>query len=132
MDPSIVKFFEEDEDESMHSGADVEAFQAALNRDIEGDASTSQPPDSDTVLSQGSNRVSSQSLAQWPTVGQDGNANFQHPTTCSKCTAAIIRNGAKATGTSCYGSLQQPNDVPQGVNCLPPQQKQPQDDHHKE
>ncbi|XP_040966313.1 uncharacterized protein [Gossypium hirsutum] len=49
MDPSIVKFFEEDEDESMHSGADVEAFQAALNRDIEGDASTSQPPDSDTA-----------------------------------------------------------------------------------
>lgn len=24
----------------MHSGADVEAFQAALNRDIEGDAAT--------------------------------------------------------------------------------------------
>lgn len=34
----------------MHSGADVEAFQAALNRDIEGDASTSQPPDSDTGI----------------------------------------------------------------------------------
>lgn len=33
------------QDESMHSGADVEAFQAALNRDIEGDASTSQPSD---------------------------------------------------------------------------------------
>lgn len=28
----------------MHSGADVDAFQAALNRDIGGDASTSQPP----------------------------------------------------------------------------------------
>lgn len=36
MDPSIVKLLEEDEDESMHSGADVDAFQAALNRDIEG------------------------------------------------------------------------------------------------
>jgi hypothetical protein len=37
----------------MHSGADVEAFQAALNRDIGGDASTSQPSDSDngTVFS---------------------------------------------------------------------------------
>jgi hypothetical protein len=34
------------QDESMHSGADVEAFQAALNRDIGGDASTSQPSDS--------------------------------------------------------------------------------------
>lgn len=27
----------------MHSGADVEAFTAALNRDIEGDASASHP-----------------------------------------------------------------------------------------
>lgn len=35
------------QDESMHSGADVEAFQAALNRDIGGDASTSQNSDSD-------------------------------------------------------------------------------------
>lgn len=31
----------------MHSGADVEAFTAALNRDIEGDTSASQPTDSD-------------------------------------------------------------------------------------
>ena len=29
-------------DEAMHSGVDVEAFQAALNRDIGGDVSTSQ------------------------------------------------------------------------------------------
>lgn len=75
MDPSIMKLLEEDEvpplslslsgkvkslivvviqfvlqDETMHSGADVEAFTAALNRDIEGDnnTSTSQPSDSDT------------------------------------------------------------------------------------
>lgn len=74
MDPSIMKLLEEDEvlslslslefcklrhnfitfieyryaqDESMHSGADVEAFEAALNRDIGGDASTSQLSDSD-------------------------------------------------------------------------------------
>ena len=32
----------------MHSGADVEAFTAALNRDIEGDTPTSQPSDSDS------------------------------------------------------------------------------------
>lgn len=32
---------DEKKDESMHSGADVEAFTAALNRDIEGDASAS-------------------------------------------------------------------------------------------
>lgn len=31
----------------MHSGADVEAFQAALNRDIEGDVSASQPSEPD-------------------------------------------------------------------------------------
>ena len=31
----------------MHSGADVEAFTAALNRDIEGDTSTSQPSNSE-------------------------------------------------------------------------------------
>ena len=30
----------------MHSGADVEAFQAALNRDIGGDVSNLQPSDS--------------------------------------------------------------------------------------
>lgn len=35
------------QDESMHSGADVEAFQAALNRDIGGDTLTSQPSSSD-------------------------------------------------------------------------------------
>ncbi|KAL1185682.1 hypothetical protein V6Z11_A01G129500 [Gossypium hirsutum] len=127
MDPSIVKFFEEDEDESMHSGADVEAFQAALNRDIEGDASTSQPPDSDT----GSNRVSSQSLAQWPTVGQDGNANFQHQQPVQSAQQRSSEMEQKQQGLLVMGSLQQPNDVPQGVNCLPPQQKQPQDDHQQ-
>lgn len=39
------------QDESMHSGADVDAFQAALNRDIGGDASTSQHPSSGTIFS---------------------------------------------------------------------------------
>lgn len=36
----------------MHSGADVEAFQAALNRDIGGDASNSQLSDSDAGIHQ--------------------------------------------------------------------------------
>lgn len=36
----------------MHSGADVEAFQAALNRDIGGDASNSQLSDSDAGILQ--------------------------------------------------------------------------------
>ena len=36
------------QDETMHSGADVEAFTAALNRDIEGDTSVKPlPSDSD-------------------------------------------------------------------------------------
>ncbi|CAN7023372.1 unnamed protein product [Brassica oleracea var. botrytis] len=39
MDPTIFKLLEEDEGESMHSGADVDAFHAALNRDIEGSTS---------------------------------------------------------------------------------------------
>lgn len=34
----------------MHSGADVDAFQAALNRDIGGDVSTSQPSDSESGM----------------------------------------------------------------------------------
>ena len=71
MDPNIMRLLEEDEvsiiifpfyfqlnfdpdgfldwclkDETMHSGADVEAFQAALNRDIGGDVYSSQPSDS--------------------------------------------------------------------------------------
>lgn len=48
MDPNIRKLFEEDEDETMPSGAYVNAFTAKLKRDIEGgNASTShQPSDS--------------------------------------------------------------------------------------
>ncbi|KAL5216999.1 hypothetical protein ABZP36_017683 [Zizania latifolia] len=40
MDP-IMKLLEDDEDETMHSGAEVEAFTAALNREVEGSASVS-------------------------------------------------------------------------------------------
>ncbi|KAL8501453.1 hypothetical protein ACS0TY_020836 [Phlomoides rotata] len=74
MDPNIIKFLEEDEDETMHSGADVEAFTAELNRDIEGSATTSQqqPLDSDAVLSS-----QSQFLSQWQTSSLDEVANFQ-------------------------------------------------------
>nr|GEW20773.1 transcription initiation factor TFIID subunit 4b [Tanacetum cinerariifolium] len=52
MDPSIMKFLEEDEDETMHSGADVEAFTAALNRDIEGDNNNDNVTDSVTESQQ--------------------------------------------------------------------------------
>ncbi|XP_027331638.1 transcription initiation factor TFIID subunit 4b-like [Abrus precatorius] len=78
MDPSIVKLLEDDEDETMHSGVDVEAFQAALNRDIGGDLSASQLSGSDTVLSQGSNNTSSQSLPQWPTSSHDSRTDIQN------------------------------------------------------
>ncbi|XP_022768669.1 transcription initiation factor TFIID subunit 4b-like isoform X2 [Durio zibethinus] len=134
MDPSIVKLLEEDEDESMHSGADVEAFQAALNRDIEGDASTPQPSDSNTVLSKGSNPASSQSLAQWPNTGQDGNTNFKNQQALQSAQQQQQPSSEmeqKQQGAVVMGSqqqVQQPNDVPQEGNHLPPQPKQPQDD----
>ncbi|KAI3491381.1 hypothetical protein L1887_44308 [Cichorium endivia] len=78
MDPSIMKFLEEDEDETMHSGADVEAFTAALNRDIEGDnTSTSQTPTTtDTTggaLSQGTNHTPSQLFQQWQSANTNTN-----------------------------------------------------------
>ncbi|XWS14779.1 hypothetical protein CRYUN_Cryun35bG0037700 [Craigia yunnanensis] len=135
MDPSIVKLLEEDEDESMHSGADVEAFQAALNRDIEGDASTPQQSDTNNaILSQGSNPASSQLLAQWPTMEQDGNTNSQNQQALQSAVqqqqpsskTEQKQQGAVVTGGQ--QQVQKPNDVPQELNRLPPQQKQPQDD----
>ncbi|XP_057424256.1 transcription initiation factor TFIID subunit 4b-like isoform X2 [Lotus japonicus] len=78
MDPSIVKLLEDDEDETMHSRVDVEAFQAALNRDIGGDASTSQLSGSDSVLSQENNNTVSQSLPQWPTSSLDSQTDSQN------------------------------------------------------
>ncbi|XP_072978785.1 transcription initiation factor TFIID subunit 4b isoform X1 [Typha angustifolia] len=79
MDPSIMKLLEDDEDESLHSGADVEAFTAALNRDIGGDAaSISQPFDADAgVLSQGSSSASKQALGQWQASSKEGNNDQQ-------------------------------------------------------
>ncbi|KAK8691958.1 hypothetical protein V6N13_075446 [Hibiscus sabdariffa] len=134
MDPSIVKLLEEDEDESMHSGADVEAFQAALNRDIEGDASTSQQSGS-TALSQGSNPASSQSVAQWPTPGQDGNTNVQNQQALQsvpqqqQISSEIEQKQQGPVVTGSQQQVQQPNDVQQEHNHLSPQQKQPQDGH---
>ncbi|TVU46473.1 hypothetical protein EJB05_06013, partial [Eragrostis curvula] len=72
MDP-IMKLLEDDEDESMHSGADVEAFTAALNREVEAStsssasvASSSQPTDHGTgLLSQETNSSLNQGHGQW-------------------------------------------------------------------
>ncbi|CAH8332391.1 unnamed protein product [Eruca vesicaria subsp. sativa] len=74
MDPSIFKLLEEDEDESMHSGADVDAFQAALNRDIEGSTSlsTNTPPGSTHSPNQ-------QFTTTWKDGIGDANMNLQTP-----------------------------------------------------
>ncbi|XP_010939118.1 transcription initiation factor TFIID subunit 4b isoform X4 [Elaeis guineensis] len=80
MDPSIMKLLEDDVDESMHSGADVEAFTAALNRDIGGDAAAiSHPSEPDTVgvSSQGSSSASKQILGQWENSMQEDNPGQQ-------------------------------------------------------
>ncbi|CAM8926275.1 unnamed protein product [Rhodiola kirilowii] len=75
MDP-IMKLLEEDEDETMHSGADVDALTAALNRHIEGSSSSaSQPTDSHAVMSQGLNQ--DQYFHQWQNSSKDGNANLE-------------------------------------------------------
>ncbi|XP_020093318.1 transcription initiation factor TFIID subunit 4b isoform X2 [Ananas comosus] len=79
MDPSIMKLLEDDEDESMHSGADVEAFTAALNRDIGGDASAvPQPPDAEAgTLFQANSSASQQVLGQWQNSGEKENHSQQ-------------------------------------------------------
>lgn len=67
-----MKLLEEDEDESMHSGADVEAFTAALNRDIGGDTIVSQPSDADTVVSTHESHLASDHLmVQYETSSQE-------------------------------------------------------------
>ncbi|KAG7536665.1 Transcription initiation factor TFIID component TAF4 [Arabidopsis suecica] len=73
MDPSIFKLLEEDEDESMHSGADVDAFQAALNRDIEGSMTSSLP----LVTNPGNNHSPNQQFATWKNGVGDSNINVQ-------------------------------------------------------
>ncbi|KAK6939705.1 RST domain [Dillenia turbinata] len=76
MDPSIIKMLEEDEDESMHSGADVEAFSAALGRDMKGEASTSQTHASKTGTSTfGSNPSSTCMFSQWQPSREDESSN---------------------------------------------------------
>ncbi|KAK2985634.1 hypothetical protein RJ640_006897 [Escallonia rubra] len=84
MDPSnsIMKLLEEDEDETMHSGADVEAFTAALNRDIKGETSTSHPSDSDTgncLTLPITGLTLLVVLIRVPPTGQKGNPNKRNP-----------------------------------------------------
>lgn len=88
------------------------------------------------VLSQGSNPASSQSLAQWPTTGQDGITNsqnqqaFQSSLQQQQSSSQMDQKQQGAVVTGNQQQVQQPNDVPQELNRLPlPQQQQePQDD----
>lgn len=125
-----MKLLEEDEDESMHSGADVEAFQAALNRDIGGDASTSQPSDSDNVLSQGNNQTSSQSLPQWQTANQDQSTECQiqqDQRSAQKQEQTLSGMELKQHG-SVIENQQQQSDASNELNRLQLPQKRSQDD----
>ncbi|KAF8410182.1 hypothetical protein HHK36_002704 [Tetracentron sinense] len=131
MDPSIMKLLEDDEDETIHSGADVEAFTAALNRDIEGDTSTSQLSDSDSVMSQGSNPPSSQLFPQWQTSSQEETIASQsqpeerknlQPQEQHLLESELMRHGS--------GAENQPQQIDnsQELNQLPLQQKESCDD----
>ncbi|KAH0728690.1 hypothetical protein KY284_004555 [Solanum tuberosum] len=121
MDPSIMKLLEEDEDETMHSGADVEAFTAALNRDIGGDNSQSQPSDSDSVpLSQGSSYTSNQ-FAPWQTANHDENASrcsLQDSETMQPKEENLSEMQLKRLDTDSQNQ-QQKNDSSQEINSLP-------------
>ncbi|KAK2660156.1 hypothetical protein Ddye_006689 [Dipteronia dyeriana] len=131
MDPSIMKLLEEDEDESMHSGADVEAFQAALNRDIGGDLSTSQPSDSDSgniskrsaAFSQGKEGThgTHQSISPWQNTSQEENTNIQGLESAQRQEQHSSGMDLKQHG-SVAENQQQHND-----GCPPSQQKQSQD-----
>ncbi|XP_063947385.1 transcription initiation factor TFIID subunit 4b isoform X8 [Daucus carota subsp. sativus] len=139
MDPSIMKLLEEDEDETMHSGADVEAFTAALNRDIEGDSSGSQ-----TVLSQVNNHNSGQ-FPQWQTSShdetvtcqsqQDVNVSQQHELHSSVKVnqhSSGSENQVQQTVLNQHGSgsenqLQQTDSVKE-LKSIPLQQKQSPED----
>lgn len=128
-----MKFLEEDEDETMHSGADVEAFTAALNRDIEGDnTSISQPPtgtDAGGALSQGTNHTPSQLFQQWQSSSREGNASYSSE---EEVKAHIQEQPSSAMEVNRQGSGSEsqhpPNDTPREMNHIPSELNRPQDD----
>ncbi|PIA54574.1 hypothetical protein AQUCO_00900857v1 [Aquilegia coerulea] len=64
--------------QGMHSEVNVESFAAALNRNVEGDTSISQLPQSDTgVLPQGRQSISSRSLIQKQDSSQEVDVKFE-------------------------------------------------------
>ncbi|XP_050378112.1 transcription initiation factor TFIID subunit 4b isoform X2 [Argentina anserina] len=132
MDPSMMKkLLEDDEDETMHSGADVEAFQAALNRDIEGDLAALQPSDSESaVLSQGSNNTSSQSLSQLHTANQDESTvgQIQHDQNIAQQRELHSYEMELKQQQSISENMPQQNDASQELNHFSLPQKQPHGD----
>ncbi|KAK9270316.1 hypothetical protein L1049_025894 [Liquidambar formosana] len=122
-------------DETMHSGADVEAFTAALNRDIEGDTSAPRPSDSDNaVLSQGSNQTSSQLFPQWQTSSQDENVNGQSQhdqNSLQQQEQHSTEMELKQHGSGAENQQQQ-YDTSQELNRLPLKTKQSEDEHQQQ
>ncbi|CAA7403050.1 unnamed protein product [Spirodela intermedia] len=82
MDPSFVsKLLDEDEVDSTHSGADVEAFTAALNRDISVDMSAptiaQQPNPPGASLATDSNSTPNQLIDDWHASSKEDDAVHQ-------------------------------------------------------
>ncbi|OIW20855.1 hypothetical protein TanjilG_24933 [Lupinus angustifolius] len=114
----------------MHSGVDLEAFQAALNRDIGGDASASQPSGSDSALSQGINNSVSQAIPQWPTSSHDNRTDSQNQ---ESKTAQQREQLSSEVELKQHGSLleQSQHVASQVVNNPPFSQKQSHDEFHQ-
>ncbi|KAG9147148.1 hypothetical protein Leryth_005379 [Lithospermum erythrorhizon] len=112
MDSSIMKFLEEDEDETMHSGADVEAFTAALNRDIE------------EAVSHGSGSTSSQFQPPWqPTSNNENTVQNQLESVGIQREQHSFEGGLKQPESGSDNQQQEDNSS-QG-QVPPPQHEQP-------
>ncbi|OVA17084.1 Transcription initiation factor TFIID component TAF4 [Macleaya cordata] len=137
MDPSIMKLLDDDEDETIHSGADVEAFTAALNRDIKGETSTSQPLDSGTgAMSHGNNPTSSQLFVQWQnSIKSEENVTSQNQQEGLKNLQPQEQQRSSETDLAQHGSSadsQQQQSSSSMEHCqVPVQQNQSHDDQLK-
>ncbi|KAL4558938.1 hypothetical protein LXL04_037143 [Taraxacum kok-saghyz] len=128
MDPSIMKFLEEDEDETMHSGADVEAFTAALNRDIEGDTISTYQPPTTTDAGGGTNHTPSQLFQQWQSANCEGNTNYSNE---EEVKPKIHEHQSSAMEVNRHGSGSEVQHPPNDTSRVPSEPTRPQDDQHK-
>ncbi|KAI3950038.1 hypothetical protein MKW92_013797 [Papaver armeniacum] len=137
MDPSIMKLLDDDEDETVHSGADVEAFTAALNRDIKGEPSTSEPLDTTVhretvgVMSHANNPALSQTFEQWQSSVRKENATGQGQEEGMKNSQEKKQSSETTDRTkngSCTDRQQQQNASLLEHNILPVQQNQSRPD----